>query len=122
VLSLPPTVRVFAAVEPVDLRKGFDALARVVRDVVAADPLAGHLFLFLNRRANRAKVLFWTRTGYCLLYKRLERGRFHLPHAVRSGERRVEIEAAELTSLLDGIDLRNAGRAPRWKPLVEKST
>jgi transposase len=55
-LSIPPTVRVFAAVEPVDLRKGFDGLACVVRQVIAADPLSGHLFVFFNRAGNRAKV------------------------------------------------------------------
>lgn len=121
-LSLPPTVKVFAAAEPVDLRKGFDALARVVREVVRADPLSGHLFLFTNRRGNRAKLLFWTRTGFCLLYKRLERGRFHLPRAAAAGERRLEIEAGELAVLLEGIDLRGARRVPRWTQSVEKST
>ncbi|HXH06998.1 MAG TPA: IS66 family insertion sequence element accessory protein TnpB [Vicinamibacterales bacterium] len=120
-LSLPPTVRVFAAAEPVDLRKGFDALARVVREVVRADPLSGHLFLFLNRRGNRAKVLFWTPTGFCLLYKRLERGCFHLPHGGAAGERRLEIEAGELAVLLEGIDLRDARRVPRWTPRSEKT-
>lgn len=120
-LSLPPTVRVFAAAEPVDLRKGFDALARVVRDVVRADPLSGQLFLFINRRGNRAKVLFWTRTGFCLLYKRLERGRFHLPRPV-AGEGRFEIEAGELAALLEGIDLRDARRVPRWAPVTVEKT
>lgn len=70
-LSLPTTVRIFAAVEPVDLRKGFDALACLVRQVIVDDPLSGHLFVFMNRRADRIKVLFWTRNGYCVLYKRL---------------------------------------------------
>lgn len=121
-LSLPPMVRVFAAAEPVDLRKGFDALARVVRDVVRADPLSGQLFLFVNRRGNRAKVLFWTPTGFCLLYKRLERGRFYLPRAAGAGERRLEMEAGELAVLLEGIDLRGARRVPRWMPAVAKST
>jgi transposase len=121
-LSLPPTVRVFAAAEPCDLRKGFDALARLVRDVVRADPLSGHLFLFVNRRGNRAKVLFWTRTGFCLVYKRLERGRFQLPRAADAGERRLEIEAGELAVLLEGLDLRGSRRTPRWTPSVEKST
>ncbi len=85
-IALPPTVRVYTAVEPVDLRKGFDALATVVREVLVADPLSGHLFLFFNRRANRAKVLFFTRTGYCLVYKRLLCG---APHKSRYAERDV---------------------------------
>jgi transposase len=114
---------VYAAVEPVDLREGFDALAVVVREVIVADPLSGHLFVFLNRRADRAKVLFWTRSGFCLIYRRLERGRFHLPRPVTSGERRLEMEASDLALLLEGIDLRGARRRPHWTPtLVEKST
>ena len=114
-IGLPPTVRVYAAAEPVDLRKGFDALATVVREVLVADPLSGQLFLFFNRRANRAKVLFFTRTGYCLIYKRLEKGRFHLPRVV-AGARRLELDAAELALLLEGIDLRTARRVPSWRP------
>jgi transposase len=126
VLSLPPTVRVYAATEPCDLRKGFDALACVVRQVVQADPLSGHLFVFFNRRANRAKVLFWTPSGFCLVYKRLELGRFHLPRPAAPGEHRLEMDATDLALILEGIDLRGARRRPRWAPLahpaVEKST
>ena len=114
-LSLPTTVRIFAAVEPVDLRKGFDGLACLVRQVIVDDPLSGHLFVFVNRRSDRIKVLFWTRNGYCVLYKRLERGRLHLPTRTRQGGS-IVLEAAELSALLDGIDLRNATLKPAWKP------
>jgi transposase len=113
VLSLPTTVRIFAAAEPVDLRKGFDALACLVRQVMVDDPLSGHLFVFVNRRGDRIKVLFWTRNGYCVLYKRIERGRVHLPTRTRQGES-IVLEAAELIALLDGIDLRNATLKPAW--------
>jgi transposase len=122
VIGLPATVRVYAAVEPVDLRAGFDKLALHVRQTIALDPLSGHLFLFFNRRANRAKVLFFTSTGYYLVYKRLERGKFQLPRAASVGARRLEMDAAELALVLEGVDLRNAPRSPRWTPLVEKST
>lgn len=120
-IALPATVRVYAAPAPVDLRKGFDTLALVVRDVLALDPLSGHLFLFFNRRANRAKVLFFTATGYYLIYKRLEHGRFRLPRVV-AGATRLEIDAAELALMLEGVDLRHAPRTPRWAPVVTKST
>ncbi len=116
-LTLPSTIRVFVAATPVDLRKGFDGLALLVRQSLAADPLSGHLYVFFNRRRNRAKVLFWTRSGFCLFYKRLERGRFTLPEAAASAKR-VEVEAAELQLLLEGIDLRGAKRRPRWSPTV----
>ena len=124
-LSLPPTIRVFVASRPVDLRKGFDALAVVVRQQIEADPLSGHLFVFFNREADRAKVLFWTRSGFTLVFKRLEKGRFRLPREAAAGAPRLEIEMAELMLLLEGIDLRGAHRRPRWlppgDPLREKS-
>jgi transposase len=115
VLTLPSTLRVYAATEPVDLRKGFDALAIVVRARLARDPLCGALFVFFNRKFNRAKVLVWTPSGWCLVYKRLEKGRFHLPRAVAMGTREVTIDAAELVALLDGFDLRAVRRPKRWE-------
>lgn len=114
-LSLPTTVRIFAAAEPVDLRKGFNGLALLVRQVIADEPSSGHMFVFVNRRGDRIKVLFWTRNGYCILYKRLERGRLHLPTRTRRGGS-IVLEAAELTALLDGIDLRHATLKPAWVP------
>ena len=115
-LTLPHTVRIYIAAEPVDLRKGFDGLAAATREIVQADPLSGHLFVFINRRANRMKILLWQPSGYLLIYKRLERGRFTLPRHPGIGERHVEIEASELMVLLDGIDLRGSQRRVRWEP------
>jgi transposase len=113
-LTLPCSVRIYVAAEPVDLRRGFDGLAAAVRSVMAADPLSGHLFVFLNRRQNRVKVLFWDRTGFALLYKRLERGTFALPTAPALGQRHIEVDAGELHCLLEGLDLQEARRRPRW--------
>ena len=62
-LSLPATLRIFLAVEPADMRKGFDGLSQLVRDNIAQDPLAGHLYVFRNRRHDRIKVLYWDRDG-----------------------------------------------------------
>lgn len=111
-LTLPSTLR---AAEPVDLRKGFDALAIVVRATLQRDPLSGELYVFFNRRFDRAKVLVWTPSGWCLVYKRLEKGRFHLPRAVAAGARELTIDAAELVALLDGIDLRDVPRPRRFE-------
>jgi len=119
VLALPHTVRIYIAAEPVDLRKGFDTLAAATREIVNADPLSGHLFVFINRRANRLKILVWQPTGYLLVYKRLERGRFTLPRHPAVGCRHVEIESSELLLLLDGIDLRGSQRRPRWSAKKE---
>jgi transposase len=114
VLTLPSSVRIYVAAEPVDLRRGFDGLAAATRSVIRADPLSGHLFVFLNRRRNRIKVLAWDRTGYLILYKRLERGTFKLATAPQPGQRHVELDAGDLALLLEGVDLSGARRRPRW--------
>ena len=115
-LTRPATVRIYVAAEPVDLRRGFDGLAAATREIIRQDPLSGCLFAFTNRRANRLNVLLWEPSGYWLLYKRLERGRFRLPRTPRPGERHVEMEASELMLMLEGIDLRGARRRERWTP------
>jgi transposase len=115
-LTLPPAVRVYLCCEPVDMRKSFDGLEAATRHVIKQDPLSGHLFAFLNRRGNIVKVLFWDRSGLCILAKRLERGRFRLPEEVGPGQRQLEMESAELGLMLEGIDLRGARRRPRWEP------
>jgi transposase len=94
------------------MRCSFDGLTARVASVLAADPFSGHLFVFRNRRGDRVKILFWDRSGFCLWYKRLERGTFRFPEAAGSS---VEVEAAELMLLLEGIDLRGARRRPRWQ-------
>ena len=116
-LTLPPSVRIFVCLEATDMRKGFDGLAAVTRELLGEDPLTGHLFVFFNRRRNRVKTLFWDRSGLCIWYKRLERGRFQLAvlDAHRRGSR-AEIEAPELALIVEGIDLQNAKRRPRFTP------
>ena len=113
-LTLPASVRIYVAAEPVDLRRGFDGLAAATRSLIHEDPLNGHLFVFLNRRRNRIKLLVWDRTGYLLLYKRLERGTFHVTTQPAVGQRHIELDAGELGLLLEGVDLRGARRRPRW--------
>jgi len=117
VLTFPSSVRIFIAAEPVDLRRGFDGLAAATRAVISQDPLSGHVFAFINRRKNRIKLLIWDRTGYVLLYKRLERGTFRLRSEPRPGERHIEVDAGELALMLEGFDLRGARRQRRWKRL-----
>jgi transposase len=116
-LTLPASVRIFVAAESVDLRRGFDGLAAATRSVIDQDPLSGHVFCFLNRRRNRIKLLVWDRTGYLIVYKRLERGTFALPIAPAPGHRHIEMEAGELALLLEGIDLRGAVRRAWWRRL-----
>jgi transposase len=115
---LSPTahVRIYIAVDPVDMRKGFDGLAAVVRESLRRDPMSGELFVFLNGCRDRVKILYWDRYGWVIFYKRLERGTFKLPARPHLGQTSIELDAAELSLLLEGIDLAGARRRERWVP------
>ena len=112
-LTWPRSVRVFLCTEPTDMRRSFDSLAEMTRRVIKEQPTSGHLFVFTSRRADRVKVLYWDRGGFALWYKRLEAGKFYMPEAEGS---RVELEASELSLLLEGIDLSGARRERRFIP------
>ena len=113
-LTLPPSVRIHLAVEPVNMRMSFRGLSGVVRQRLEEDPLSGHLFCCLNRRRTLMKILFHDRTGYCIFYKRLSRGTFELP-VVPEGATQVRLDAGELALILEGIDLSSAKRRLRHK-------
>lgn len=115
-LTLPASVRIYLAAAPVDLRRGFDGLSGAVRTIIGEDPLSGHLFVFLNQSRNRAKILVWEQSGYWLFYKRLEVGRFKLPAPSAPGARHMTLSAADLTLMLEGIDLNGARRRKHWRP------
>lgn len=119
-LTLPPSVRIYLAVEPVDLRRGHDGLSAIIRGQWGENLFAGHLFVFLGRRRDRCKILFWDRGGLVLYYKRLERGRFRMPRITADG-RSVEMDATELMMLLDGIDVRYVRRAEHWQPTKKET-
>lgn len=109
-LKLPPSVRVFVARGPTDLRKGFNGLTGLVIGTIEEDPQSGHLFVFLNRRRDKIKLLWWDRSGYMLLYKRLESGRFSLFDQADGKSGSFEITSSDLDLILEGIDLRGARR------------
>ena len=111
-LMLPPSVRIFVAADPTDMRRSFDRLAEQAKSVIGQDPFSGHLFVFFNRPRDRVKVLVWDRGGFVIWYKRLEEGSFRLPAS--SGV--LEIEAAELALILEGIELAGSLRRPRFAP------
>ena len=114
-LSLGPGVQVVLATEPVDLRRGHDGLVTLVRSLWRADPYSGTLFVFFGRRRDRVKVLFFSAGGFVVYYKRLERGRFCMPHVPEAASQ-IVLDAGSLAMLLDGVDLRAVRRAPRWEP------
>jgi len=111
VLTLPPSTRVYVATTPADMRRSFDGLMGLVRDFLGGDPLSGHLFVFRNRAGDRLKVLWWDRDGLAIFYKRLEEGTFTFP-AAAGDLPQVEMTAADLQLVLQGID---PGRVPRAK-------
>jgi transposase len=106
-LSFPPTVRIYLASEPVDMRRSYDGLCGCVEEMLHEDPLSGHLFVFFNRRANQVKILVWDRNGFCIYGKRLSSGHFFY----RSEER--EVDFARLLLVLEGIDLRGSRQRKR---------
>lgn len=112
-LSLPPSVRVFVASDPVDGRKGPDSLMAIVRDVFRLDVFSGHLFVFFTKRRERVRVVYWDRDGIAMWTKRLELGRYRVQ---RHGQAIAAIDAAELGLMLEGIDLERVRRRPRWVP------
>lgn len=112
-LNLAAGTRIFVARGATDMRKGFDGLQGLISGALAQDPLAGHLFLFVNRRRDRLKILYWDGDGLAIWYKRLERGTFQAPVAV-DNQPSVEMRSDELTMLLRGIDLASVRRRKRF--------
>ena len=107
-LSLPPSVRVFVCTAPTDMRKSFDGLCALVETVLKQDPFSGHLFVFLGRRRDKVKILYWDRSGFFLLYKRLEEGTFAMPE-------RAEVGPRELLLLLEGIEASQVHQRRRYE-------
>lgn len=119
-LTLPPSVRIYVAAQPVDARKSFDGLVALVESEFGLEPLSGHLFVFLNRRGHVAQMLFWDRNGFCIVKKRLEAGTFHLVREAQSGNHHIEIDSAELALMLEGIELAGAKRRKRYVHKAER--
>jgi transposase len=123
VLSFPPSpsVRIFVGRDPVDMRKGFDGLSAQVIDVVDEDPQSGHLFVFFNKRRTLMKSLVWDGSGYWLLYKRLEHGRFQIFDRATGHDGAFELTSSDLALLLDGIDLRGSRRRLSHDEIAQRS-
>jgi transposase len=113
-LGASASVRILMSTEPADMRKGADGLCALVKRQFDESVFSGTLFLFLSRRADRAKILWWSAGGFVVYYKRLELGRFKRPTPGADG--RVMLTPGELQALLEGIDLRGARRSRLWKP------
>jgi transposase len=108
------------ATEPVDLRRGHDGLCSLVRNQLSLDPFCGHLYVFIGKRGDRIKCLFWDRGGFVLYYKRLSRGRFRLPR-VAQGADRIVLDATELAMLLGGYEVARSRRQAAWEPSSQRA-
>jgi transposase len=113
-IHLPASVRVYLCLTPTDMRRSFDGLYALVRDHLQLDAFAGHLYIFLNRRRDRVKIIYWDRDGFAVWAKRLEAGVFAIPSG--DGDAiRLEITTEELGALLSGINLEEAARRRRYR-------
>ena len=101
--ALLSSTRIFFCNKPTDMRKSFNGLENLVRDVLQEDPFTGHLFVFINKSRNRVKILFWDSDGYCLFYKKLSHGTFCNRHSELSSSK--TIETGVLYMILGGIDI-----------------
>lgn len=110
--------KVYLAKDPTDMRKGFPGLIVLTEALLRLEPTSGHLFMFLNRRRDMMKILYWDGTGFCIWAKRLERGSFQRPSAV-AGEQgpSLELSAAQWSMILQGIDLRSVRQRLRFHRL-----
>lgn len=107
-------LKVWLYTRPTDMRKSFDGLSSLVKEKLAENPLSGQLFVFVNRRGNYLKALYFDRSGYALWAKRLEQGRFHYRDSAVSGDK-VSLNVTELKLMLEGIDVRATRRYKRYR-------
>ena len=119
-ILVPRAVRVYFATEPTNLKKSFEGLSNDIRHALGYDPLGGHVFVFVNRRKNQVKLIVWTRGGFTIVHKRLERGTFTFPARVTADAKSVVIDVHELAMLLEGIEIDRAKTKRRWEPAARE--
>ena len=106
-LILPSRTKMFLCMNPVDMRKSFDGLFGIVREEFRQDPLSGHLFLFVNKRRDRTKAIFWDDDGFVIWYERLEKGTFEMPR-VSDQSTHITLDVTQPSMLLGGVSLAAA--------------
>jgi transposase len=114
-LSFSGSLKVFVALEPCDMRRGFNGLHALVTERLGEDPRGGALFVFSNRRHTRLKILYWDGTGLWVLSKRLEAGTFFWPRHVEPQTTKLSLTPQALALLTDGVDLRGAKLRPWYE-------
>jgi transposase len=112
-LTLPASVRIFVYTVPADMRCGFNRLSMFAENFMGQNPLSGHLFVFFNKHADKCKILFWDRTGFCVWYKQLQEGTFQRINN-SSKTTSIEIDITKLSMILEGIDLSKSKHRKRY--------
>lgn len=113
-LQIPSTARILFFAAPTDMRKSHCGLSGLIRNELGGDPTDGTLFLFVNRRGDRLKALYWDRDGLALWYKRLEQGTFEMLTAPPDAKS-LQLEATDLAMLLGGVSMQSVKRRKRFK-------
>jgi transposase len=115
-IALPPHIRVFLYRRPTDMRKSFHGLVALTESALKKDPLSGSFFVFVNRRRDRVKILYWGQTGFCIWYQQLQQGTYQLPSHDSLDERdTLEVTRSQLSLILDGIDLSSVRQRRRFQ-------
>ena len=115
-IALPPQIRVFLYRLPTDMRKRFNGLVALTESALKQDPLSGSLFVFVNRRRDRIKILYWGQTGFCIWYQQLQKGTYQLPgEDFLEAQETLEVTRSQLSLILDGIDLSSARQRMRFQ-------
>lgn len=114
-LTFNGNLKVYVALEPCDMRKSFHGLSAIARNHLGLDPLGGAAFLFINRARTLIKILYFDGTGYWVVAKRLEKGRFSWPRDIGGGRRKLVLKPTALAMLTDGIDLRDGLQRPWYE-------
>ena len=112
-LTISSNTRISLCTTPIDMRKSFKGLLGIVRNTLEADPLADHLFVFLNRTNTLMKIFYWDGDGFVIWYKRLETGTFRFP-AVTADTKSIEITRSGLSMILEGIDFSQLPKRKRF--------
>jgi len=114
-LTFNGNLKVYVALEPCDMRKSFNGLSQIARNVIKVSPTSGAAFLFTNRRRNLIKILYWDGTGYWCVAKRLERGTFSWPSDIEADRQSLLLKPTALAMLTDGIDLKDGLQRPWYE-------
>jgi transposase len=103
--------------EPTDMRKSFDGLSGIIRNLLDSDPCNGDVFIFINKRHDKIKLLHWQGISFTLYYKRLEKGTFEIPsYDIANGS--ISLTYTHLVMIIDGLSIKNIEKRKSYNPNI----